>query len=83
MSVEAYADLLDAITICEFSVKGMVYVTTLLEAKKYPKTAIASFYQQRWHIEVDIKAIKTHMGMELLSKFSANPSNPPKHLSKK
>jgi len=66
MSVEAYADLPDTITIREFSVKGMVYVTTLLDAKKYPKTAIASFYQQRWHIELDIRAIKTHMGMELL-----------------
>ena len=44
----------------------MVYVTTLLDAKKYPKTAIASLYQQRWHIELDIRAIKTHMGMELL-----------------
>ena len=33
MSVEAYADLPDTITIREFSVKGMVYVTTLLDAK--------------------------------------------------
>jgi len=67
MSVEAYADLPDTITIREFSVKGMVYVTTLLDAKKYPKTAMANFYQQRWHIELDIRAIKTHMGMELLT----------------
>ena len=41
-------------------------VTTLLDAKKYPKTAIATFYKQRWHIELDLRAIKTHMGMELL-----------------
>jgi hypothetical protein len=66
MTGEAYADLPDTIAAREFSVKGMVYVTTLLEAKKYPKTAIAIFYQQRWHIELDIRAIKTHMGMELL-----------------
>jgi len=67
MSVEAYADLPDTIAVREFSVKGMVYVTMLLDAKKYPKTAIASFYQQRWHIELDIRAIKTPMGMELVS----------------
>jgi len=66
MSVEAYADLPGTTTIREFSVKGMVYVTTLLDAKKYPKTVIANFYQQRWHIELDIRAIKNHMGMELL-----------------
>jgi hypothetical protein len=66
MTGEAYADLPDTITAREFSVRGMVYVTTLLDAKKYPKTAIATFYQQRWHMELDIRAIKTHMGMELL-----------------
>jgi len=66
MTGEAYADLPDTITVREFSVKGIVYVTTLLEPKKYPKTEIAAFYQQRWHIELDIRAIKTHMGMELL-----------------
>ena len=66
MTAEAYADLPDTITVREFSVKGIVYVTTLLEPKKYHKTEIAAFYQQRWHIELDIRAIKTHMGMELL-----------------
>ena len=66
MTVEAYADLPDTLTVREFSVNGLVYVTTLLNAKKYPKTAIATFYKQRWHIELDLRAIKTHMGMELL-----------------
>ena len=66
MSVGAYADLPDTITVREFSVKGVIYVTTLLDTKKYPKTAIATFYKQRWHIELDIRAIKTHRGMELL-----------------
>jgi IS4 transposase len=63
MTGEAYAGLPDTITVREFSVKGRVYVTTLLEAKKYPKTAIATFYQHRWHIELDIRAIKTHRGL--------------------
>jgi len=40
----------------------MIYVTTLLDAKKYPKTAIASFYQQRWHIELDNKGHKNPYG---------------------
>jgi hypothetical protein len=66
MRVGAYADLPDTITVRECSVKGVMYVTTLVDAKKYPKTAIATFYQQRWHIELDIRAIKTHRGMELL-----------------
>lgn len=66
MTVQAYADLPDMITVREFSVKGVVYATTLLNAKKYPKTAVAGFYRERWKIELDFRTIKTHMGMELL-----------------
>ncbi len=66
MTVQAYADLSDRITVREFAVKGVVYVTTLVNAKKYPKTAIAAFYRERWKIELDFRTIKTHMGMELL-----------------
>ena len=66
MTVQAYADLPDMITVREFAVKGVVYATTLLNAKKYPKTAVAAFYRERWKIELDFRTIKTHMGMELL-----------------
>lgn len=47
LSEDEYAALPDQITIREFSVKGLVYVTTLREAKAYPKTALAELYQQR------------------------------------
>lgn len=66
MTEEAYADLPAKITVREFAVKGIVYVTTLLSAKKYPKTAIAALYRERWKIELDFRSIKTHMGMEML-----------------
>jgi hypothetical protein len=66
MTEEAYADLPAMITVREFAVKGIVYVTTLLSAKKYPKTAIAALYRERWKIELDFRSIKTHMGMEML-----------------
>ena len=66
MTLEDYANLPSSLMVREFSVNGLVYVTTLLNAKHYPKTAIAMFYKQRWHIELDLRAIKTHMGMELL-----------------
>ncbi len=63
---DEYAALPDAITIREFSVKGLVYVTTLLDAKAYPKIALAELYQQRWQIELDFRSIKTSMGREML-----------------
>ncbi|MCK5189460.1 MAG: IS4 family transposase [Methylococcales bacterium] len=66
MSDEAWAELPDEFLIREFSVKGITYVTTLLDAKAHPKKSLAELYQQRWQIEVDFRTLKTHMGMEML-----------------
>ena len=66
MTDRAYADLPAVITVREFSVNGVVYVTTLLNAKRFHKQELASLYKERWKIELDIRAIKTHMGMEML-----------------
>ena len=61
-----YADLPEVITVREFKVKGVVYVTTLLNAKKYHKNELASLYKERWKIELDFRSIKTNMGMDVL-----------------
>ena len=66
MSKQAYADLPDTLTVRECAVEGIVYVTTLLEAKTHPKKELAALYHQRWKIELDFRTIKTHMGMEML-----------------
>ena len=66
MTALAYADLPELITVREFRVKGIVYVTTLLSAKQFNKQELASLYKERWKIELDFLAIKTHMGMEML-----------------
>ncbi|MCK5353903.1 MAG: IS4 family transposase [Methyloprofundus sp.] len=66
MQDEVWAELPNDILIREFSVKGTVYVSTLMNAKTYSKKALAELYQQRWNIEVDFRALKTHMGMEML-----------------
>lgn len=66
MSDDAWVELPDEILIREFSVKGIVYVTTLSESNTYPKKALAQLYQQRWKIEVDFRTIKTDMGMDML-----------------
>jgi hypothetical protein len=66
MSDTVWAGVPDELLIREFSVKGIVYVTTLIDSKAYPKKALAELYQQRWQIEVDFRTIKTSMGMEML-----------------
>ena len=66
ISNDDYNALPDDICIREFSVGGMVYVTTLLDCKKYHKKELAQLYKERWLIELDLRSIKTNMGMEML-----------------
>jgi hypothetical protein len=42
-------------------------VTTLASTKQAPKKALAELYLQRWHIELDLRNIKTTLGMDILS----------------
>ena len=44
----------------------LVIVTTLLDAKKYSASALGELFRQRWHAELDLRSIKTTMGMEML-----------------
>jgi len=49
-----------------FRTKSFVVVTTLTNAKTYPKGDIAQLYHHRWLAELDIRAIKVGMGMDML-----------------
>ena len=66
MSDEAWLELPDEVLIREFSVKGTVYVTTLLDSAEYSRKALAELYLERWKIEVDFRSIKTDLGMDML-----------------
>lgn len=46
---------------------GKVLVTTLLCPRQTPKAALKALYQQRWQAELDLRNIKTTLGMERLS----------------
>lgn len=47
-------------------VRRLVIVTTLLEAREYPARALGDLFRQRWHVELDLRSLKTHMHMEML-----------------
>jgi len=49
-----------------YRIESFVAVTTLLEAEEYPKDDVASLYESRWLAELDIRAIKITVGMEIL-----------------
>ncbi|ESQ15045.1 MAG: hypothetical protein N838_30365 [Thiohalocapsa sp. PB-PSB1] len=70
MSQEEYDQLPNTITVREFRVNGTDFVTTLTDHKQFHKKEMSFLYQQRWNIEVDLRSIKTHMGMEMLSCLS-------------
>ena len=57
----------DKLTLRELKVKGKVLITTLLSAKAFPNHELAALYKKRWHVEVDLRNIKTTLGMETLS----------------
>ena len=75
MSVEEYATFPDTLEVREvrtvvttpgFRVESLVVVTTLLDATAYPKDDITDLYHERWQVELDIRAIKVSLGMEVL-----------------
>lgn len=66
MSEEEYAEIPDIIVVREFRVNGIDFVTTLTDPKRYGKRDLADLYSKRWHIELDLRSIKTYMGMEML-----------------
>jgi Transposase DDE domain len=47
-------------------VRNLVIVTTLLDARSFPAAALGNLYRQRWHAELDLRTLKTHMKMEML-----------------
>lgn len=49
-----------------FRTKHIVLVTTLVDPKQFPATALADLYGQRWSVETNFKHLKTTMGMEIL-----------------
>jgi hypothetical protein len=50
-----------------FRSQEITLVTTLLDAKLYPKEALAELYGYRWDVEIDLRHLKTTMNMEHLS----------------
>src|SRR5207247_9284331 len=48
-------------------VRQLVVATTLLEASQYSAAEVGDLYHQRWHVELDIRAIKQTLKMDILS----------------
>ena len=75
MTLEAFKALPENLTVRElhFSIrqagqrtKNVTVVTTLLDAKAYPKAKLAQLYGLRWQVEINLDHVKTTLKMEML-----------------
>ena len=67
MSIAHYQDYPKTIQIREFKIGGVVYITTFLDSKIYPKKELRMIYIRRWEMETNLNSIKTTMKMDTLS----------------
>jgi len=67
MSLEEYRRYPKALTVREVKVGKKVLVTTFLSPRQTSKNALGKLFQQRWQVELDLRNIKTTLGMETLS----------------
>ena len=71
MEQNLYAQMPEELTVRESKVAQWVLVSTLIDPVQVSKEELNALYVQRWHIELDLRAIKTVMGMEILRCKSA------------
>ncbi|PLC47863.1 IS4 family transposase [Pollutimonas subterranea] len=66
MTPEQYRTFADELRVRETQTDHQVLVTTLTDHRKVRKADLADLYARRWHVELDLRNIKTTMGMEVL-----------------
>lgn len=66
MTLQQYQTFPEELTVREVQVDGQVLVTTMLDARKVRKSELSALYAHRWQVELDIRNIKTTLGMEVL-----------------
>jgi hypothetical protein len=67
MTDAQYAQAPESLTVRELATGGKILVTTLLCPKQTSKVDLKTLYRERWHVELDLRHIKTTLGMERLS----------------
>jgi hypothetical protein len=67
MSEEEHAGYPDELRVREVKVGKKVLVTTFLSPRKTAKNVLGDLFLRRWQVELDLRNIKTTLGMEALS----------------
>jgi hypothetical protein len=72
MSREQYQCIPKTLEVRQTLFEGRVLVSTLTDMANITAAELGALYQQRWTIEVDWRAIKVHMGMDVVRAKSAD-----------
>lgn len=67
MTATEYQRYPNAISVREVKAGRKVLVTTLLNARHTPKAALQELFTQRWSVELDLRNIKSTLGMEVIN----------------
>ena len=67
MTPEQYEEFPNELMVREVNVAHQVLVTTLLDHRQVSKDDLCALYARRWHVELDLRNLKTTMGMDVLS----------------
>jgi len=66
MTPEEYAEIPETLTLREVKVGRKVLVTTLHCKRQAPPQELGRLFASRWHVELDLRNIKSTLGMEVL-----------------
>jgi Transposase DDE domain len=66
MDQATYARMPEQMSVRQTKVAGRVLVTTLTDAHSVSVPDLDALYRSRWQVEVDLRSIKTVMGMDIL-----------------
>lgn len=67
MSRQDYKALPAELTVRELKGSGRVLATTMLDPRRTSNRELRKLYERRWSIDIDLRNIKTTLGMEVLS----------------
>jgi hypothetical protein len=66
MTAQQYANLPKEIELREVKVAHQVLVTTMVDHRRVGKDALSALFARRWHVELDLRNLKTTCGMDVL-----------------
>jgi hypothetical protein len=67
MTAEQYESYPAELTLRETKVRKKVLVTSFLKPREVSKRELGKLFLQRWNVELDLRNIKTTLGMEIFS----------------